>query len=207
MKWILEHLQIVLAVGAAFAYWLNQRKEARQAKEQEPPRPGADFPSEDHDFENVERTRQIQEEIRRKIAERRGATPPSPAPVAAERTVAPPVLSSQPRSEGGLREKIETQLAQARRREVEERLVLERQQQLEARMRALEAEQNASQQRATEIAAAARTESRRIAASEVTANALATMDARAWLDGLRHPQVARRAMVLREVLGPPVGLQ
>ena len=204
MNWILENIQIVFAIGAAFAYWLNSRKEARQGKEGQPPHSPEDFSQ--AEAEDPERTRRVQEEIRRKIAERRGAPPVSPVP--AQESVplpAPPVLPSRPL--GGLREKIETKLAQVRQREVEAALARERHQELEARMRSMEAERIANQQRAIEIAALTRSESKRAASSGEAAQALAAMDARAWLDGLRNPNVARRAVVLREVLGPPVGLR
>jgi hypothetical protein len=77
--------QIVLAVAAAFALWNKQRRSA--AKKAEPARV-----SREGDAMEAERRRRVQEDIRRKIAQRAarpnppasGEAPPEP-PVAAER--------------------------------------------------------------------------------------------------------------------------
>ena len=64
MTWVLEHLQILIGVAAAIAYFLNRARVESG---------GAGRASGETDEARAERTRQLQEEIRRKIAERRAA--------------------------------------------------------------------------------------------------------------------------------------
>ena len=81
MDWILNHLQFVLAVAGALAYWLNER---RKAGDEEAPPPHVSKTFEDPDL--AERTRKIREEIQRKIEQRaRDYTKPQAA-------VPPPVI-------------------------------------------------------------------------------------------------------------------
>jgi hypothetical protein len=96
MNWILDNLQLVLIVASAFAWWLTQRKKEREDQD-----PGAPPPLEDPaaGYDEAERTRRIQEEIRRKIAERHQPgprepveAPPLPRRRSEERPVTPPVL-------------------------------------------------------------------------------------------------------------------
>ena len=76
--------------------------------------------------------------------------------------------------------------------EDEEEAVLQRQQRLAEQMRVLEEVRASAQVRAA-------------AAASVVEQAGAS--SRDWLRELRDPQNARRGIVLREVLGPPVGLR
>jgi len=76
MDWILDNLRIIIFVAAAIAYWLNQTRKGWAASEEEDTRgdPDRRQPSlPQHDGDQADRVRQIQEEIRRKIAERRAA--------------------------------------------------------------------------------------------------------------------------------------
>lgn len=210
MNWILDHIQFAIAAAAAFAYWVNQMKgRARGGKDAAPME--RRFEPARADADDLERTRRIQDEIRRKIAERRGvAAPPPPAPAqAAERSLAPPIVAPRPVAgqEGGLRERLETKLAQMQAREQARVAARDRRRQLEAQMRSIEADKLVAQRRAAEITLAARVETRAAATTQTAADTLAARHSRAWLDDLRDPQSARRAMVLREVLGPPVGLR
>ncbi|MSU51789.1 MAG: hypothetical protein EXS41_00080 [Opitutaceae bacterium] len=203
MRWILEHLQICLALAGAIAYWLTQQKAAdsRGAPKDAAPllRP---------EGEDAERTRRIQEEIRRKIAGRRGgAQPPVFTPATPGRPLASPVLAPRPVAGGGLREKLESKLAQARAREAARDAARARQQQLEAQLRKLETERLAADRKAAEVFLVARAETKASAVAENTADVLAARGSRAWLDELRDPRNARRAIVLREVLGEPVGFR
>lgn len=201
MNWILEHLQILIAVGAAFAYWLNQRKqEPADDGETTADRRGEFAPPTQTDPDEAERTRRIQEEIRRKIAERASGGPiavpppaPEPPPIFQRDTMAPrPVASPMP---------------QARQREVvresqpyvspaAETAALERQRELEAQMSALAEAKRAAQRKVTAVAA---TEQGALAHASQTRGDL--------LSDLRGARNLRRAIVLREVLGPPVGLR
>ena len=149
----------------------------------EPP-PGA-RPSADFDPGEAQRTRRIQEEIRRKIAERRGLAAPV-APAAPEREeeltpepLPPPVLPAPEPA----------QLA----------AVLERKQQLADQMRALELARQLEQRKAAVVAATVRDETERTAAVVAMRGAL--------LADLRNAPTARRAFLLREVLDVPVGLR
>ena len=84
MRWVLENIQVVIVIAGAIAYWLNQRQRIKQGlppvDEDGQPIPQnrpkqASFEATD----DAERTRRIQDEIRRKIAERRGEAGPSSA--------------------------------------------------------------------------------------------------------------------------------
>src|SRR5262245_49236072 len=97
MNWIFDHFQLVIAVAAAVAAWLNdRRKKAGGAGTEGEAPPQSTVTGED------DQTRRIQEEIRRKIAERRGQAQAPAAPVQAEpppeawHQPAPPVLSPRP---------------------------------------------------------------------------------------------------------------
>ena len=77
MDWLIDHIQLVIAVGAAFAYWLNARKQQQPDEDDEP---GVrQFQDESQEAaEEAERARRIREEIRRKITERAGSGAMSP---------------------------------------------------------------------------------------------------------------------------------
>lgn len=201
MKWVLEHLQIIIAVAAAIAYWLNQRRQA--AAEDEPPASPREMSDQ---TEQAERTRRVQDEIRRKIAERRGgAVPPPVTATAAPRERLPkmiPPLQVPPLEPFG---------GPVRRRifpahppvivadEAAEKAALARQARLAEQMRVLEAERQAEHRRAQEIA-----ERHRQEAEPVVAPAFPLGNLR---DQVRDPRELRRAIVLREILGAPVGLR
>jgi hypothetical protein len=223
MTWISENIFVVLAIAGAIATWLNQRRRAKQGlppvDEDGQPLPGnrptqASF----EETDDAERTRRIQEEIRRKIAERRGesgppAAPPEPpvtipAPVRREATP-PPVFhdpvqemmkemqnrfSPGPDAPAPAEPPIESAQAAG------ERETLTRQRELEEKLQALEAQQRTAQQRAAEIKA---TDAAAATGRESASRAAADR----WLTELRDPQTARRAIVLREILGTPVGLR
>jgi hypothetical protein len=53
----------------------------------------------------------------------------------------------------------------------------------------------------------AREETRSVVTPLAGSEAAAVPAARAWMADLREPQSARRAIVLREILGTPVGLR
>ncbi len=213
MAWVLEHLQILIGVAAAIAYYLNRGRLQKLAGEQNP--------RDESEADRGERTRRLQEEIRRKIAERRGEAPAQPASVgrtsAGERI--PPLTrpAHVPPLDpfGGPMRKISREIREAaerefdpqaeqRRREEEaaaHRATLARQEKLEEEMRVLEAARLAEQRRAAEILTArqeqgARLEARRVAGAGLTIG-----------DALRDPRELRRVIVLREVLGAPVALR
>jgi hypothetical protein len=208
MEWISEHLlQIIVAIAAAIAAYLNNRK---KEKDGEPAdfdgdgipdnRPGHFEPTK-MDLDEAERTRRVQDEIRRKIAERRAGGQPVPPLVAPrpvsqpipevirrhyEPPVAPPPLPSR-----------SAQAAQAARDED----VLARQRAMEEQLRQLEARRAETKRLAQEAAAPMSAE-----AAYRTA-AVARASGADVLADLRAPGGARRAWILREVLGTPAGLK
>ncbi len=204
MEWIFDHLQIIIAVAAAIAYWLNQRRQAQMGDSEEDDRtesPVRDFNS---DPEEAERTRRIQEEIRRKIAERAGGGPinvpppaPEPPPLFRTETSAPrPVAAPLPQREF-TRQAEPPPMAQPPPFQASAAAILERQRELEEQMRELETARKVAQRRAASVAAN----------SAVFAPAAASERNVGLLADLHGGRNLRRAIVLREILGPPVGLR
>ncbi|MCW5548542.1 MAG: hypothetical protein KIT44_06215 [Opitutaceae bacterium] len=182
MRWILDNLQVVIAVAAALAYWLNQRKQESAGEPPEPAeegRPDDPFREFGADPAEAERTRRIQEEIRRKIAERAGG-----APVAAPARVPepPPLIQPEPPPARS------AALAAASAQEA----ILQRQRDLEDQLRNAQAIRRATQRKEVIAEASARKP---------------TAARTALLGDLKGAENLRRAIVLREVLGPPVGLR
>ena len=193
MDWALKHLQLIIAIAGAVAWWLNQRKQA-QAGDAEAPKKEATF--EDPDL--AERTRRIREDIQRKIAERAKAytqTPAAPQPVVrkAEPVDAPPILREVARRpvEQPTLSRAATSHAEAQRNAE----ILEQQVALAEKLR-----------EATELKVAAL---RRMQfENQVSTGDQAAVVARGALgDDLRNPDSLRRAFILREIIGPPVGLR
>ncbi len=198
MRWLLENPQILFVIAGAIAYWLNERRKAKQLKHEME----EELHREPTDEEMAERTRQIQEEIRRKIEERQGDSPVErparPAERSAPRPEAPPPLPS-PRSV--LFSPDEAPGAAELER------VMEEQRRYAEQLERLEAVQRA---RAAGIEAAAAplsmaAYSMGTSRSEVARRA----DPRAasMLAGMRDREALRRAIVLREVLGAPKALR
>ncbi|MBI5381879.1 MAG: hypothetical protein HZA31_08265 [Opitutae bacterium] len=223
MKWALENIQVIIAVAGVIAYWLAQRQRAQQGLPptdedgnplpQTPPR-SATF----EETDDAERARQVQEEIRRKIAERRGqAAPPplpretpadAPIPAPARREEAPPPVFQDPVAE--MLKEIQKRLAPQPEppppapSPVDEE-ALARQRALEVKMQALEVERRATEEHVAALA----TSTNFIADTAVSRAGTADSKAPAgsWLAALRDPEQARRAIALREILGPPVALR
>ncbi len=188
MKWVLDHLQLIIAAAGAVAWWLNQRRQA-QAADEPKPHPEVTF----DDPELAERTRRIREEIQRKIEERaRAYTQPQPT-IARPEPVAPPPI---------IREVV--------RRQVEARPFSAATAHLEAERTAEILEQQATLaeklRQATEMKAAAL---RRVQyENQISSGDQAAVVARGALsEDLRNPDALRRAFILREILGPPVALR
>ncbi len=183
MHWIFDNLQVVFALAAAFAYWLSQRK--REAEENAAGREESDGPEGPRDFgvdiEEAERTRRIQEEIRRKIAQRMGHEPAPVAPPPLVREFAPavpPVVVTSVPTYAAANEAL-----------------LQRQRDLAEQLQAAEAARRAARR------------SRTSAAMAQTSPNRGPETAGSWKEQLRGKDSLRRAIVLREVLGPPVGLR
>ena len=189
MNWVLEHLQLVIAIAGAIAWWLNQRKQASAGDEA--PRPAEERGFDDPEL--AERTRRIREEIQRKIEQRaKGYATEKPSRPAAE-IPAPPlivrevVVTPAPVRPGRGMSHEEAQ------RQAE---ILDQQAVLAEKLREAELLKATTLKR-TEFEAAT---------ADHTA-AVRTQTRSTVLEDLRTPDALRRAFILREVLGPPVALR
>jgi len=183
MDWILDNIQFVIAFAAAFAWWLNKRRESAASEDEEaaPPPMMHDTTAEDD-----ARARRIQEEIRRKIAERRTLPPVAPPPVIVPEWVpSEPVAVEPPR--------------RAEPRFDPAAAVLEQQRNLEEKLRLIEITRRNAEALRAQVPALKVIRSVSAAGRRSPPSAL--------IAGLHNISEVRRAIVLREVLGPPKGLQ
>jgi len=194
MDWVLDNIRLIVIVGGAIAYWLNQR---RKAKEEEAAArtgaPAASSASPVRMGDEAERTRRIQEEIRKKILERAAGAParlPSPPPIPETPT---PLPRAQPKAELYVAPSAEEQ----EKILAADQAMLDRQQQLAAKLRELQ-QQRREHDRPAEVFA----EKTALAMSASGTSVLGSP-----LADLRNPALVRRAIILREVLGTPVGLR
>ena len=154
--------------------------------------------------EEQRRVREIQERIRKKIAERRGApTQPEAAPAEPAGPMLRPSRVPPLEPFGGPSRRLVIETMRRVMAPVEpapdETEMLERQGKLAAQIRALDEARAAAGRRAAHVV-----EQR----ENATASSGAALAPHAiWLGDLRDPQTLRRAFLLREVLGPPVGLR
>lgn len=210
MSWILEHLQILIGVAAAIAYFLNRRKQSDTETEAAPKRSVTN--SGESALEQDERTRRVQAEIRRKIAERRGGIP-VPGESASKSRI--PNFGPPPRVPpldpfGGPVRRILRKIEEAAEQTpplppAQETSAaaneLARQRMLEERMREMEAIKTARENRLrTEAALLAK---KRGGLSEP----FTTSTNEGLRRAMRRPEELRRAIILREILGPPVSLR
>jgi len=192
-------LPVLFLVLYGLAQFFGSRKKGAAAPEE----------AEEQEVDAEERARQIREEIRRRMEERRHAVQePSSArpaydprlpesqqrrpqaeparPVVAQR--ANPVFMPVPEPD------IEQRLREQRRR-----LEEARQQQQEAQTRARDIERRAGVRRDRDA---------RIRAADQAAKLMEPVQLRHHLvAGLREPNALRKAVLFREILGPPLGLQ
>jgi len=183
MDWLLDHLQVLFVIAIAIAAILQKFKQSGRGKT------AGEAPA--GDPQEAERTRRIQEEIRRRIMERRGLMPaPPPAPdsvEAAPEFLEPPPMFEEVRPvmvEPPPMQAMDATAAPGYSRE------LERQQQILQRLREMET----ARQAYAGIAPA-------------TVEAPVSAPANRLPANLRTPTGLRRAVVLREILGPPVGMR
>jgi hypothetical protein len=190
MNWIWDHLQLIIAVAGAVAWWLNQHKRAQAGEEEAPPPEEPTFA----DPVLAERTRRIREEIQRKIDQRAkgyAAEQPrqpvrsdveEPPPVFAEEVEAPPPVVPR---------RVSARPDAARQAEI-----LEQQASLLEQLQAVKVMKAAEQKRVAFEAATADHTAEALAQTRLTV-----------LEDLQAPESLRRAFILREVLGPPVALR
>jgi hypothetical protein len=212
VDWVFDNLQVILVVAGVIAYWVNQRRREKAGEEADydgdgipenrPVRKDLDG----QDPEADDRARRIQEEIRRKILERRGegvpdAPPPLPSPTPAP--TPDPMRSPPPVAGGSLGDLLRRAIEEVRDPEAESRAAAEqaareRQRQMLEQMRELEVQ--AQTAREEQIALRAAASARAFPAQRVRSRSALAAE-------LRDPETLRRAILFREVLGPPVGLR
>ena len=219
LDWILENLGLVIVLTITALSFLRGMFRAGQTDESGPVAPRSRMEGEE-DPEAAERTRRVQEEIRRKIAERQGrmvAVEERREPATA-RAEPPPLLppSRVPPVDpfGGSMRKILRKIEEAAEQRREslpesfepvESAALRRQRELEEQLRAAEAQRAEARRRAQEIMG------KDIGAPGSQKRAWGSTNVRtagaSVREELKDPGALRRAFVLREVLGPPVGLR
>lgn len=225
MDWIFDNFQILIAVAGAVAYWLNQRRRERSGESADydgdgvpetPPTVRRLDPNEPDPAE-VERTRRIQEEIRRKILERRAGgdvarseVPPLLVPSTPSRV---PELDPMEESRRSTRPVAQEPMGDLLRRMLdpeadaraeEERLSRERQLALQEQLQAME-EQGLREREKL----AALTSTLVTPATPAPSGSAGGDRTKEYSLGevLQDPRGLRRAILLREVLGAPVGLR
>jgi hypothetical protein len=234
VDWVWDNFQLIVVVAGVIAVWINQRRREQAGQEADYDQDGipenrpftpevrelAPRSRDGSDPEQDERVRRIREEIRRKIAERRGESPaprPFPAPVEADEEASPfePVARPAP-----VFPRAEPEAPALPRTEppplftpaptaspYADTATMERQRALADQMEELQRTREETRRRALELAGnfpqadAAPKREARPAADE------AARDLRGLRRALRDPATVRRAIVMREVLGPPVGLR
>jgi hypothetical protein len=207
MEWIFERLGLIIFLVIFLSQIVRGILRARKAKEDH--EAGYDETAEGR------RVREIQERIRRQVAERRGQTAAEPPTL--EREVGePPVARTEttqlPEIFGGPLGRMLEDLQKRAQPQPEPPAPppiyaeayntgeMERQERLAEELRVLEEQRVLVQRRAAYIAA------EKTAATNSSAGVRTAARDRT-LGDLRDPAALRRAFVLREVLGPPVGLR
>lgn len=207
LEWILERLGLVIFLVIFLSQVVRGILRARKAKEDHAA--GYDETAEGR------RVREIQQRIRRQVAERRGQTASEPPPLEREMgepPVARPETTQLPEVFGGplgrMLEDLQKRVQPQPERmpppvvyaEVRNTAEMERQERLTEELRVLEEQRMLVQRRAAYVAAEKTAETNSSAGVQTAARIRTLVD-------LRDPQALRRAFVLREVLGPPVGLR
>lgn len=203
LEWILERLGLVIFLVIFLSQIVRGVLRARKARE--------DHEAGYDETEEGKRVREIRERIRRQAAERGGqpTAAPSPEREFGEPPVARPETTQLPEVFGGPLGKMLEELQKRAQppppepppiyAQVDNSAEIARQEQLAEEIRALEEQRALAQRRAAQIAAA------KAATAQAGAASRALRD-RTFGD-LRDPESLRRAVVLREILGPPVGLR
>lgn len=205
MDWILKNIVQLATVVVVIVSIVRAMRQAKQTQER--------HKDETIDSEEQRRTREIQERIRRKIAERRGggevaADPFHPAEEPRTLRPSPEATTPPPDPFGELGRKVFAELERKIHPQVEpprvvphsNRAELERQAQIAEQLRVAEETRVQTARRAAHHAA------ERAAAAQ-SEGALRHAARARLLGELHDPQSLRRAFVLREVLGTPVGLR
>ena len=217
MEWILDKLPVLIFIVVFIAQIVRGILRSRDAKPEPPPR--------GDELDEMRRAQEVQAEIRRKIAERRGgafrepvapkAEVPAPPPLQPE----PPVVvrrdpTAIPDPFGGPLKRMFEELERRAQPTpppvprpaapppvlVNRNAELARQEEIAEQMRQLEESRMLAQRRARQAAAAREAEAGSQAALRTAARGRLMSD-------LQDRESLKRAFVLREVLGTPAGLR
>lgn len=194
MDWILEHIWVVIAIGGVIVRMLQAaRKKVGGASPEQPPRR-----QEYIDAELADRTRRIREELMRKRQERLGGrATPAPDP-------ARPIVRAQERSPQATTPPAVSELPSMVRKVLASRRAPEPPPLPDAAgVQAAELARQAALAEQLRAAVARRERS----AAAFAASQAATAQPATELGDLQDPAELRRAMVLREILGPPLSLR
>ena len=181
MDWLLKHPLVIFLIIMAVSSLIKHLKSSGEA----PPSTG---PGPLGDGDDSEHMRRLQEEIRRKIAERRGAGAPVVTPTLARPVAHAPVVVVRHQSGEPPVYEPEKWMDHA---------VLERQRALAEQMAELQARQTAANREAQAMLSP---DAKATVATKPTGEFSLMQD-------LRNARSLRKAIILREVLGPPVGLR
>ena len=220
MRWLLENIQVVIAVAGIIAYYLNQRARAKKGEaadfdgdgipDNEPAH--TEFDPATMELEEGERTRRLMEEMRRKRAEREGQPPvapdssaPAPMSVPARRIQAPPPVYHDPMAE--MMKDFTRRLSPAPAPVPEppqpaqqgEREILIRQIEMNERIRGLATDKVDNLRRASAI-----TESEAVAYLEVPETRATSGN---LVGDMRDPEAARRGILMAEIFGKPISMR
>lgn len=186
MDWVLDHLQIIIAIAGSIAWWLNKNRKG--GGEESPAQPEVTF----GDPELAERTRKIREEIQRKIAERARGYPTEQPTRPQDEPAEPPVVPEVFVPQGTPGRRASTVHYEAQRQAE----ILEQQAAMVDKL----------QEAALLKAATLKRVEFEAATADQTAVVL-TQTRSNVLSDLRDAAALRRAFILREVLGPPLALR
>ena len=192
IDWLLKHPVLIFVIIMVVSSLLKKLKPA--AEESSAPQ---SRPQPYDDSEDAERTRRLQEEIRRKIAERRGQVSPPPMPSQAPEPLFPMPSWAEPAEERSPY-KVEEPVARVETVPATDP-ILEQQRELAEQLAAIKTAQHVAVNRASwQVSKPAETEAEAV---------IARADDVYGLRELRNARSLRKAIILREVLGPPVALR
>ena len=193
IDWLLRHPVLIFLIVAGASSLIKKLKSS--ADESSAPQ---SRPQPYDDTEDAERTRRLQEEIRRKIAERRGQIPaPPPLPSKVPPPLFPVPSWAEPKEERSPY-KVEEPVARVETVPVADP-ILAQQRELAEQLAAIKTAQHVEVNRASwQISKPAETEAEAV---------IARADDVYGLRELRNARSLRKAIILREVLGPPVALR
>lgn len=207
IEWIFERLGLVIFLVIFISQVVRAVLRSRKAQ--------AEHEAQHDESTEARRTREVQEEIRRRVAQRRGEMAPTRAepPMVRDpeaRPIPRPQTTQMPEPFGGplgrmleeLQRRTQPQVPQPTPQvsEYRESAELERQQRIAEELRSLEEKRAVVQRRADYI-------EQQVQAAAGSESSLRSDARERLLADLGDPQSLRRAFVLREVLGTPVGLR